>query len=242
MVSSVASVSRITNSSRRCFSQRSLRRCWAGVSGAFGFASVMSCPLFSIWSSAPVERAPKLVEVVIVVASEAQDPVPQGEASTGGMDADPLPVLVAQRAQQGQHVLAAAREGREGFVRVVARILTLLGPARRIERVTEGAADAPRRQLARARPQYEDRRLVHGEDGVEADLEELLDVAQVADDLGSRPVLRVGPTQQLVLGLSFQRSHELVRSSSETIEEGVDGEHSMFLRGYSVARAWRRSR
>src|SRR5262252_5679706 len=241
MVSSVASVSRVTNSSRRCFSQRSLRRCWAGVSGSFGLASVMSCPLFLASPGRPVEGPPELVEVVVVVAGEARDPAPQGEASTGGMDADPLPVLGGQRAQQGQHVLAAAREGREGFVRVVARILTLLGPARRIERVTEGAADAPRRQLARARPQYEDRRLVHGEDGVEADLEELLDVAQVADDLGGRPVLRVGPTQQLVLGLSFQRSHELAWSLPETTEEGVDGEHSMFLRPYSVARAWRRS-
>src|SRR5262249_4897716 len=131
MVSSVASVSRVTNSSRRCFSQRSLRRCWAAVSGSFGLASVMSCPLFLASPGRPVEGPPELVEVVVVVAGEARDPVPQGETSTGGMDADPLPVLGGQRAQQGQHVLAAAREGREGFVRVVARILTLLGPPRR---------------------------------------------------------------------------------------------------------------
>src|SRR5262249_59561454 len=148
MVSSVASVSRVTNSSRRCFSQRSLRRCCAGVSGGFAVVSVMWCPLFPVWSGVPSSAPPELVEVVVVVAGEARDPVPQGETSTGGMDADPLPVLGGQRAQQGQHVLAAAREGREGFVRVVARILTLLGPARRIEGVTDGAADAPRRQLA----------------------------------------------------------------------------------------------
>src|SRR5215831_6955416 len=242
MVSSVASVSRVTNSSRRCFSQRSLRRCCAGVSGTLEPVSVMSCPLLPLGSGASLERPTELVEVVVVMGSEAGDPVSQGEATAGGMNADSLPVLGGQGAQHRQHLLAPARESRARLVGVVARILPILGPAHRIERVTDGAADSPWHELARARPQHEDLRLVDGEDGVEADLEELLDVAEVADDLRGRPVLRVRPHGQLALGPAVQRSRELTGSLHETLEERAYGQHLMFLRRYSVARACRRSR
>src|SRR5215813_10706601 len=133
MVSSVASVSRVTNSSRRCFSQRSLRRCCVGVSGTLEPVSVMSCPLLPLGSGASLERPTELVEVVV-------------------------------------------------------------------------------------------------------------DVAEVADDLRGRPVLRVGPHGQLALGPAVQRSCELTGSLHETLEERAYGQHSMFLRRYSVARACRRSR
>src|SRR5262244_4245713 len=243
MVSRVASVSRVTNSSRRCFSQRSLRRCCAGVSGGLEPVSVMSCPpLLPLGSGASLERPTELVEVVVVMGSEAGDPVSQGEATAGGMNADSLPVLGGQGAQHRQHLLAPARESRVRLVDVVARILPVLGPAHRIERVTDGAADSPGRQLARACPQHEDLRFVDSEDGVEADLEELLDVAEVADDLRGRPVLRVGPRGQLALGPAVQRSRELTGSLHETLEERAYGQHLMFLRRYSVARACRRSR
>src|SRR5262249_8901326 len=152
MVSSVASVSRVTNSSRRCFSQRSLRRCCAGVSGTLEPVSVISCPLLPLGSGASLEPRAERVEVVVVMGSEAGDPVSQGEATAGGMNADSLPVLGGQGAQHRQHLLAPARESRVRLVGVVARILPVLGPAHRIERGTDGAAASPWRPPPRPRP------------------------------------------------------------------------------------------
>jgi len=205
------------------------------VSGGLEPVSVMACPLLPLGSGASLERPTELVEVVVVMGSEASDPVSQGEATAGRVNADSLPVLGGQGAQHGQHLPASAREGRVCLVGVVARILPVLGPAHRIERVTDGAADSPWHELARARPQHEDLRFVDGEDGVEADLEELLDVAEVADDLRGRPVRRVRPPGQLALGPAVQRS----ASSRGVFARRSRTESTASTRCFSAAIPWR---
>ena len=56
-------------------------------------------------------------------------------------------------------------------------------------------ADPPRREGFRGGAEGEDLRIIRREDGLEADEEQLLDVAQVADDLTRRPVrLEQGPS------------------------------------------------
>ena len=94
-------------------------------------------------------------------------------------------------AQERDDFRAAPRERAERVVGIVAGVLTVLRPLRRIERVI--ADEAPRRELLGVGAEHEDRRLVECQNRVEARLEQFLDVAQVAEDLGRRPALLLRP-------------------------------------------------
>src|SRR5262249_14825424 len=138
------------------------------------------------------DRAAELVDMVVIVGGKAGDPVGKRQATPPEVDTASLPFRRRQRLQEHQHLGAASLECRQSHARVVAEILTLLGPSVGIELMADLADDYPGCQVARARLEHEDRGLVERYDRVEPDLEELLDVTKVADDLFRRPATGVG--------------------------------------------------
>src|SRR5712692_8604778 len=109
------------------------------------------------------------------MSRQARRPLRKREATARGMDAPALPVRVGETVQHREHLAAAALKRAEGLPRVVTLVLLLFGPPIRIERMTR--AHPPRRELVGTRSEHEDRRLIEGEDRVEAKLKQLLDVA-----------------------------------------------------------------
>jgi len=93
-----------------------------------------------------------LVEVVVIVRGMADNPVGQGQPTPAQVDTSALPLRRRQGLQERQHLGAAAPKRSESFTRVLAEILVFLRPSARIERVADGPADSPGRQIARARP------------------------------------------------------------------------------------------
>ena len=127
-----------------------------------------------------------------------------------------LPLGGVEASQQHQRLAATLRERRERFARVVAPVLALVGPPVGIERVPDRAADPPRRQVGGRRVEREDLWLVHREHRHEPREEELLHVAQVADDLRRGPVVGVGPAgQRAVIALAHGR-RELIERHRQT--------------------------
>src|SRR5262245_25873039 len=76
------------------------------------------------------------------------------------MDAAPLPFGRGERAQQRENVGSTPREGGRRGARIVAEVLSLLGPSFGIERVVDGPTDAPGRKIVLARADAENARLV----------------------------------------------------------------------------------
>src|SRR5262249_26751554 len=138
------------------------------------------------------DRPAELVDMVVIVGGKACDPLGKRQATSPEMDTASLPFCRRQRLQEHQHLGPAPLECGQSLARVVAEILTFLRPSLGIERMADRAADSPGRQVTRARPEHEDGGLLERHDGVEADLEELLDVTKVADDLFRRPATGVG--------------------------------------------------
>jgi hypothetical protein len=123
-----------------------------------------------------LERSPELVKVVVIVPGKAGHPVGESQASPARVDPDAVPLRRRERFQEAQHLGSPPLKGGEGLTGIIAQVLPVLGPAVGVERVPDRAADPPGRQVVRARPEDEDARLVDRQYGVEADLEELLDV------------------------------------------------------------------
>src|SRR6266851_7764776 len=121
--------------------------------------------------------------MVVVVAGEARHPFAELQATTRQMDAGSPPLPGAERVEDADHLTAATLKGPQRLEPIAARVLTLLGPSVRIERMADLTADAPGDQRLRRRAERENQRLVHRKDGLEADQEELLHVPQVTDDL-----------------------------------------------------------
>src|SRR6266404_3154130 len=145
------------------------------------------------WSWRPQHRdmpedLAELIEMVVVVAGKARHPLAQGHAPPRLVDAAALPLRRRERVEQGDDLAATPSEGAPRPHRVLAVVLPVLGPAVRIEGLADLTADAPRGQGFRRGAQGEDLRIVRREDGLEADEEQLLHVAQVEDDL-------TGPTR-----------------------------------------------
>lgn len=143
-------------------------------------------------SWATFERPAELIQVVVIVRGKAGDPVGKGQATAAEMDSSSLPLRRRQGSQERQHLGSAPVKCDERLTGVVTEILTFLSPTPGIERVANGATDPPSRQLFLARSQDKDARLLECHDRVEPDLEELLDISEVADDFLGRPVLGVG--------------------------------------------------
>src|SRR6185369_11072588 len=110
-----------------------------------------------------VQRAPELAQMVVVVAGEAGHPFAQLHAAPGQVNPAALPLPGIERVEQADHLVPAPLERLERLAPIAARVLTLLGPPVRIERMPDRAADAPAGQRLRGRAQREDRRLLHRE-------------------------------------------------------------------------------
>jgi hypothetical protein len=143
-----------------------------------------SCPTF--------ERSAELGDVVVIVARKPGDPVGEGEATPAEVDTSAQPLCLREGSQERQYLGPPPAKCGQSLTGVVAEILALLGPSRGIEWVANRASDPPRSQIVRARPEHEDARLIESHDGVEPDLEELLDITQVADDFLGGPIVGVG--------------------------------------------------
>src|SRR2546426_8118832 len=78
---------------------------------------------------ASVERAPELVEVVVVVPGHHRHEVVDRDAAPRGVDAPTLPLGLREGAQKDERLLAALAERGERGGDVVAEVLALLGPA-----------------------------------------------------------------------------------------------------------------
>src|SRR5437879_1425628 len=139
------------------------------------------------------EDLAELIEMIVVVAREARHPLAQAHAPACLVDAAALPLRRGERVEQGDDLAAPATEGLERPDRVLAFVLPVVGPAIRVERVADLPADPPCREGFRRGAEGEDLRVIRREDGLEPNEEQLLDVAQVADDLTGRPPARVGP-------------------------------------------------
>jgi hypothetical protein len=92
---------------------------------------------------------------------------------------------------------------------VMAEILPFLRPSRGIERVANRAADSPWSEILCVCSQHKDARLVECHHGVEPDLEELLDIAKVADDLFGGPAVELRTPRQLGIRLTGDRPLQL---------------------------------
>src|SRR5262249_53203724 len=101
---------------------------------------------------------------------------------------------------------------------VVACILPLLGPALGVKRMADRSPDPPGREVVGSGAEHQDARLVQRQHSVETNLEQLLDVPQVADDLLRRPVARAGTAAQLAVRLPGNRPLEVARRLLQTVE------------------------
>jgi hypothetical protein len=103
--------------------------------------------------------------------------------------------------------------------------------------MADRAADPPHPQVIGRRAEGENRGLVERDDRVEAELKELVDVAQVADDLGGGPALWLRALAQR--GGRDVRDHprDVGRHALEAIQEPFDvGRHA------TIVTAWPRRR
>ena len=92
--------------------------------------------------------------------------------------------LHVYHAEDGMVILRGRVEPEVGaLLRIVARVLSFLGPPIGIERVPYRTAYAPRGKGCWLGAEGQDLRIAQGEDGVKADPEQLFHVAEVADDL-----------------------------------------------------------
>jgi hypothetical protein len=101
--------------------------------------------------------------------------------------------------------------------------LTLGCPPIRIERMTDRTTDLPRKTIVRRRTEGEDRGLVERQNGVEAELKQLLDIAQITHDLGGGPAARVRAGSQRG-GASVG---ERLRYLAGRAREGAIGRHEL---------------
>src|SRR2546422_7231256 len=80
-------------------------------------------------SHPPLERAPELVQVVVVVPGDHGEDLVDAPATAGvRVDAGAVPVPALEPAEELERLLPPAREGLQRRARVVAEILPLLGP------------------------------------------------------------------------------------------------------------------
>src|SRR5882672_5723485 len=114
--------------------------------------------------------------MVVVVAGQARHPLAELHAAARQMNAAAPPLPGVEPVEQSKRLAAPTAERPERLEAIAARVLALLRPPVRIERMADLAADAPAGQRLRTRAEREDRRILHREDGLEADHEELLDV------------------------------------------------------------------
>ena len=84
-------------------------------------------------------------------------------------------------------------------------------------------ADAPEGQSLRGRAEREDRWILHREDGLEPDQEELLHVPQVAHDFLRGPAPRVGSARQGPVVLAVQQAGHLVGRAPQPGDPIADG-------------------
>src|SRR5436309_4353927 len=142
-------------------------------------------------------RTPKPSAIHHIVFDETLQPW-KVDLVAHGMRAAALPVRGGELLHEGERLLAAPAEGARRLARVVAQVLPLLRPAVGIGRG--------------------DRRIVRGEDRVEPRLEQLLRVAEVADDFLGRPVLGVGPPRERGVALAADRARQLVGGALEALQ------------------------
>src|SRR5574342_133954 len=167
-------------------------------------------------SGAAIEGALQLVHVVVVVACHPRRPLLESDAAVRRMDAPALPLLGRQPSQQRERLLPSPAECAQRLVRVLTRVLAIIRPALGVEREGHLAAHAPALAVLRRRPDHEDGGVVGGQHGVKAENAELLDVAQVADDLGRGPAARVGAAPESVGVARGDRGGQLETGALET--------------------------
>src|SRR5712691_729127 len=122
---------------------------------------------------------------------------------------------------------------------VTAGILTLLGPPLRIDGQL-GTRESPLGRILNPRAGDEHLRLVHRKHGAEAQHSQLLDVAQVAQDLRGRPALGIRPPAQITRAAASNGGGEIRHRSREAVNALSTGETSVLLaRGHQGSGAGR---
>jgi hypothetical protein len=169
--------------------------------------------------------------MIVVVAGEARHPLGELHAATREMDAAASPLAGVKPLEQADHLAPPPPERAERREPVAARVLALLRPPLRIERMADPAADTPAGEHLRGRAEREDRRLLHREDGLEADEEQLLHVPQVAHDLRRGPAPRVRPPRQRSRVLAVQPPGHLAGRAPEAGDAIADGAGEVLLHG-----------
>jgi hypothetical protein len=180
---------------------------------------------------AALDRALELAQVVVVVGGQARHPLAELHASARQVDAAASPLPGVEPAEQVHHLAPAPSKRLERREPVAARVLALLRPAVRIERMADLAADPPGGERLRARAEREDRRILHREDGQEADQEELLDIPNMTHDFFQGPAPRVGTARQRPVVLAVQQTGHLVGRAPQPREPIAHGPGEVFLHG-----------
>ena len=161
--------------------------------------------------------------------SETPGPLREREPAASEVDAAAFPLLLRESAKAGQHFAAPPLERGERRAGIAPRILAVLRPLVRVERVLRD--ETPGRELPRGGAEHEDRRLVEGEDRVEACLEELLDVAQVAEDLGGRPLFRLRPSRERGLVTAGDEVLQIIRRLRQPPQHRFAGPGGVVVEG-----------
>ncbi len=94
-----------------------------------------------------LERAANLLQVIVVVGGVARHPLPERQPPAPGMHAAALPLCRGEGAQQSEDVAAAPAERGERQRRILARILSVVGPAVGVERMPDPRTHTPWREL-----------------------------------------------------------------------------------------------
>src|SRR3972149_11590630 len=145
-----------------------------------------------------VGGALELVQVVVVVPRHETDEVPHRQPPGAGMRPGALPLLGFERRQELERLLAPAPEARERLARVVPQVLAVKGPGVGVDGEKFG--------------------LVVGQDRLKAVEPQLLDVAEMADDLLGRPGLLRWTLGRDRLRHPLERGGEVISCSAQPLD------------------------